>query len=240
MPASKQASSLQQTVDAESHGALTQLRALLSQQDYVPGRRLPSERSLCETLGVTRNALRKALATLEAEGQIWRHVGRGTFVGPNHNAITDDSRLLASQTSPANVMEARLTIEPELARLAALHATIGDIEQMLLCTKRSQAASDWRVYETWDNQLHRAIAEATHNSLLIALFDTLNTVRRTVVWGRLRPRSRSCPGPDHHSHADHLAIVQAIQDRDMDAARINMRSHLETVHRKLLDDSSVS
>ena len=92
--------------------------------------------------------------------------------------------------------------------------------------------------ETWDNQLHRAIAEATHNALLIALFDTLNTVRRTVVWGRLRA-AKPYPPSDHHSHADHEAIVQAIRDRDMDAARNNMRVHLETVQRNLLDDNPV-
>ena len=238
MPLTKQKQLEPQIADIETQGALTQLRALMAQKEYAAGSRLPSERSLCETLGVTRNALRKALATLEAEGQIWRHVGRGTFVGPSNMAIADETKALASQTNPTNVMEARLSIEPELARLAALHATTDDIEHMMSCITRSENATEWRVYETWDNQLHRTIAEATHNALLIALFDTLNTVRRTVVWGRLRA-TKPYPPSDHHSHADHKAIVQAIQDRDMDAARNHMRAHLETVQRNLLDDSPV-
>jgi DNA-binding GntR family transcriptional regulator len=65
--------------DAQS--ALTQLRAYLAQQQRPVNSRLPTERELCRALGVTRTAVRKALATLEAEGQLWRHVGKGTFVG---------------------------------------------------------------------------------------------------------------------------------------------------------------
>ena len=59
--------------------ALSRMRAMIEDGDYPLNSRLPPERSLCETMGVTRAALRKALATLEAEGQIWRHVGKGTF-----------------------------------------------------------------------------------------------------------------------------------------------------------------
>ncbi len=65
--------------DAQS--ALTQLRAYLTQRQLPVNSRLPTERELCRALGVTRTAVRKALATLEAEGQLWRHVGKGTFVG---------------------------------------------------------------------------------------------------------------------------------------------------------------
>lgn len=224
-----------QPAEVEEYGALTQLRALLAQPEYHSGSRLPPERSLCETLGVTRAALRKALAHLEAEGQIWRHVGRGTFVGPGASGTVavEGAKAIAAKTSPADIMEARLALEPELARLAALHATANDFEQMALCIERSKAATEWRVYETWDNRLHKTIAEATHNALLMALADTLTTVRRTVVWGRLRV-AKPCPEPDHHSYAEHDALVQAIRDRDMNLAAHCMRTHLQSVRRNLL------
>ena len=217
----------------EEYGALTQLRAMLAQQEFPPGSRLPAERSLCKTLGVSRSALRKALATLEAEGQIWRHVGQGTFIGSRAAANSAEIGFIAGQTNPAQVMEARLAIEPELARLAALHATANDLAELELCLTRSRAAENWRVYETWDNRLHRTVAEATHNPVLIALFDTLNTVRRTVVWGRLRPNPTK-PASDHHSFAEHEALVQAIRERDMAQAAKAMRAHLESVRRHLL------
>ena len=61
--------------------ALTGLRQYLTEQEFSLNSRLPAERDLSTALGVSRTDLRKALAVLEAEGQIWRHVGRGTFVG---------------------------------------------------------------------------------------------------------------------------------------------------------------
>src|SRR5918993_637939 len=79
-----------------------------------------------------------------------------------------------------------------------------------------------RQYEAWDNRLHRVIGEAAQNVLLLALLDTLNAVRRTVTWGRLRA-NRERPAPDHHSFGEHEAIVAAIEDRDRARAREAMR-----------------
>ncbi len=56
------------------------LRAYIAEGGFEPGMRLPPERELTETLGMTRNALRRALDALEREGALWRHVGKGTFV----------------------------------------------------------------------------------------------------------------------------------------------------------------
>lgn len=217
--------------DAQS--ALTQLRAYLAQQQLPLNSRLPPERELCALLGVTRTALRKALATLEGEGQLWRHVGKGTFVG--HRPVEDltDVRVITSRTNPLEVMRTRQLIEPEIARLAALNATAADVAEMRLCMAKSRAAASWRHYESWDNRLHRVIAESTQNKLLLALFDTLNSVRRAVVWGRLR-HNKPKPDPDHHSFAEHEALVAAIEERDMTRAAEAMRRHLGSVEDKLL------
>lgn len=218
----------------DSAVALTRLQAFLAEKQYPLNSRLPPERSLCAQLGVNRTALRKALAALEAEGQIWRHVGRGTFVGTKPVEDANDVSSISRRTNPTEVMEARLLIEPELARLAALNATPADIAEMMHCIRKTKGAPDWRIYEAWDTKLHRAIAQATHNALLLALFDTLNMVRRATVWGRLRI-ARPNPDPSHHSFAEHDALIDAIANRDMDLAASRMRRHLETVRRKLLN-----
>ncbi|HSM39403.1 MAG TPA: winged helix-turn-helix domain-containing protein, partial [Afifellaceae bacterium] len=61
--------------------ALDAMRSFLADQKLSLNLRLPPERELCKHFGVSRSELRKALAVLESEGQIWRHVGRGTFIG---------------------------------------------------------------------------------------------------------------------------------------------------------------
>ena len=73
----------------------------------------------------------QALAELEADGLIWRHVGRGTFIGARPVLNLADAAYLGELTSPSQVIAARLVIEPELARLAATHATRADLEEIL-------------------------------------------------------------------------------------------------------------
>jgi len=210
-------------------GALVQLRAYITQGDFAVDDRLPSERKLCETLGVARSELRRAFTVLETEGAVWRHVGRGTFVGDGPKLGADTAiAAIAKRTTPREVMHARLLLEPLLCREAAMHATAEHVETLHATAAKSRQARTWREYETLDNGLHRAIAEATQNTPLIAMFDQLNALRRTVVWGRLRQRANQ-PPRDHHSFVEHDSIVEAIEQRDADRAQTDMRRHLQSV-----------
>jgi GntR family transcriptional regulator, uxu operon transcriptional repressor len=212
---------------------LVQLRAWLTRHNFPPDTRLPAERELSEILGVSRGDLRKALATLEAEGQLWRHVGKGTFTGSRAievMSLADIDR----ETNPAEVMRTRLLIEPMIAREAALNATSRHVDALHRCVERTHKATTWRQYETADNELHRCIAEATDNRLLLALFDALNAVRRAVVWGLLR-NNPDRPPPDHHSFAEHDLIIEAIVHRDLDGASHAMYQHLRAVERDLME-----
>jgi len=219
---------------ADGRGALTQLRAYLAQSDLPVNSRLPPERELVDLLGVSRGDLRKALDVLEREGELWRHVGKGTFVGAKPVDELSSLSAIAAKTNPSAVMRTRLLIEPVIAREAALNATADDIAEMRECQRGSREARTWRFYENWDNRLHRTIAQATHNVLLLAMFDTLNTVRRTVVWGQLRPANIR-PAPDHHSYAEHEALVTAIENRNLQEAECAMRTHLIGVAKALLE-----
>lgn len=217
---------------------LVQLRAWLTRSNFPPNTRLPPERELCEQLGVSRTGLRKALAVLEAEGLLWRHVGKGTFTGSRSVKVLSLADI-DRETNPAEVMRTRLLIEPIIAREAALNATHRHIEAMHSCTERTHKATTWRQYETADNELHRCIAEAADNRLLLALFDALNAVRRAVVWGMLRSNADR-PPPDHHSFAEHDRIIAAIERRDLDGAARAMHQHLREVERHLIGEQPMA
>ena len=85
--------------------------------DFAPGDRLPPERELMVSLSMTRTALRKALDKLEHDGQIWRHVGKGTFIA-SQPGTNRSGRLaeLSKQVTPVHMMRARLSLEPAIAR----------------------------------------------------------------------------------------------------------------------------
>src|SRR6476619_4465643 len=97
----------------------------------APGSKLPTERELAKRFSVPRNAVRRTLAQLEAEGSITRHVGRGTFLAGR--APVPGRPDGVAHTSPAELMEARLRIEPALAELVATNATPADFERMETC-----------------------------------------------------------------------------------------------------------
>ena len=219
-----------------SHLLTEALRDLIDSSGYRHNDRLPPERELCERLGTTRNKLRGSLAELEAQGRIWRHVGRGTFVGSRPVLNLQDVTYLRDQMKPEHALDARMAIEPEVSRIAARASNRADHEQMRICAERCRTAEDWRTYEAWDNNLHHAIARATHNQLFQYFFETLNSVRRSLVWGQ--PRQTRRPAPDYSSFTEHDAIVDAIADRDEDRAAEMMRLHLSSVFSRVRPENS--
>lgn len=213
---------------------LSRLRDFLATTSLPDGGRLPPERELADTLDIGRAALRKALATLQAEGMVWRHVGKGTFTGERPIDTVADIKAMVQRTNPLEVMGARIAFEPEVARCAAFNATPSQIAELKNCMLKAQQAPTWRLYEQWDNRLHRQIGEASQNSLLLGLLDTLTAVRRAVNWGRLRDTPVRPPA-DHHSFEEHAKIVEAIADRDGAGAADAMRRHLRSVESHMRD-----
>jgi DNA-binding FadR family transcriptional regulator len=206
---------------------LDDLRSWLAAAQFPSGR-LPPERELAARLGVGRTALRKSLMILESEGWLRRQVGRGTFLTPKaSDGLKLDTAIIASRTSPVQAMEARLILEPEIARCAALAATAEQVAVMRTLNSQMRSVGTWTQYEDLDWQFHGLLSEATGNVLLIEMQRLVNGVRRAVVWGRLSLRP-SGPDPNYHSFAEHDAIIDAIANRDRTAAGGAMRKHLES------------
>ncbi|HEX2827864.1 MAG TPA: FCD domain-containing protein [Burkholderiales bacterium] len=199
----------------------------------APGAKLPTERELARRFAVPRNAVRRTLAQLEAEGAITRHVGRGTFLaGPaphEPGQIATDS---VSHTSPAELMEARLRIEPALAELIVTNATPADFERMELCLDKAERAATLDEFELWDAALHQALATATHNRFVTRILDMVALVRQQSEWGKLKDRIVT-PERRLTYQEEHRAIVAALKARDAARAREAIATHLQHARRNL-------
>lgn len=199
----------------------------------APGARLPTERELARRFAVPRNAVRKTLAQLEAEGSVTRHVGRGTFLasplGFGAGAAEFDS---VANTSPAELMEARLRLEPALAELIATNATPADFERMEVCLERAARALTLDEFELWDAALHQALSAATHNRFVIRVLDMVTAVRQQAEWGKLKDRIVT-PERRIKYQQEHRDIVRALKDRDAERARAYIIAHLQHARRNL-------
>lgn len=198
-----------------------------------PGSRLPTERELAERFALPRNAVRKTLAQLEAEGCITRHVGRGTFLAHAPGTAAEDGWSVGH--SPAELMEARMRIEPALAELIVTHATAADFERMETCLDRAERAATLDEFEMWDAALHEAIASATHNSFVARVLGMATAARQQAEWGKLKDRIVT-PERRLRYQEEHRAIVRALKARDAEQARQAILAHLQHARRNLFGD----
>ncbi len=207
---------------------------LLESGVYPVGAKLPTERALAEQLSLPRNAVRDALAGLEAEGSIVRRVGSGTFVSGTAGAsMSRPAASMAADASPTEIMEGRLLIEPRLAMLAVAHATAADFERMDACNRAAERTDSFGEFERWDAALHQAIAEATHNRLLMELYRAITRARDQADWGELKRRSLTPERRDIYRE-QHRRIVAALRARDGARAEAELVAHLKSVRDDLL------
>lgn len=192
---------------------------------FGPDGRLPPERELSERFSVSRRTLRRALESLEAEALIWRHQGKGTFMGQPPDPTGALAAEIAGETHPLEVMEARLCIEPQLAALCAARANPADVGRMRALAARVVTAPDPDATELWDGALHRLIARTARNRPLLTAFSLLDEIRSKEGWRTLRSRARSAETL-HVTDRQHHAIIDAIAAGAPEAAHALMRDHL--------------
>lgn len=202
---------------------LDRLRTYIDSVLETGASQLPPEPKLADGIGMSRGRLRTLLKRLEAEGTIWRQVGKGTFIGPR---LTDGaSSAWAEGISMGDVMNARQLIEPQLAAQAAIHAKPSDINALTKSIEEMRAAESLFHWKRLDQRLHRQIAEATHNKILLLLYDTLRSHGRSDLELRLEEVLSHEAAPAK-TNAQHEAIASAISSGNPDLAEAAMRIHL--------------
>ncbi|MGV8985867.1 MAG: FadR/GntR family transcriptional regulator [Cypionkella sp.] len=194
---------------------------------------VPNERALSVEYGVARNTIRRAVETLVEEGLVTRHVGRGTLIAqPSPPAKAPDGakdlvqivRNLAG-TSPLDIMNMRLIIEPQAAAAAAANASATELEAIAQAHDIACETTDKTGFEHWDMQFHQRIFTATRNDLLRNLNEILAIIRTQPRIFQIRRRGFTEAGR-LETCRQHQAIVAALNARDTEAAADAMRKHL--------------
>jgi DNA-binding FadR family transcriptional regulator len=212
-----------------------QLRQAIMEGGYAHGEKLPAERQLASAYGASRTTIRTALDQLEIERLVSRRVGAGTFVNFRPQGDTED---IAELTSPLELIEVRLGIEPNMVRLAVLNATARDIERLAAAMARMEPSSgDSESFTLWDEEFHQLIAEATRNPLMVWVYRQINAVRTHSQWNAMKDKVLT-PGRIAEYNQQHTALYEAIRTRDIEAAVAIVTNHLHYARRQLMGANS--
>jgi DNA-binding FadR family transcriptional regulator len=209
----------------------TRLREAILGGRYAHGERLPAERELTEHFGAARGTVREALRRLEEMGLVDRRMGSGTFV--NHRAGPGEEDI-AEHTSPIELVDVRLAIEPEIVRMAVINATARDLKRLEAALVECEAAGgDSEAFSQADEQFHRALAEATRNPLMIWLYGKINDVRGHSQWNAMKGKILTGARIGEYN-TQHRMLFEAVRSRDMDAAVGTIINHLGEAREDLL------
>jgi DNA-binding FadR family transcriptional regulator len=232
-PAVAESTTIVVPVDAARGSAwiADQLRQAIIEGTYKFGQKLPAERQLAEAFNASRTTVRLALDRLEMDKLVARRIGSGTFVSFRHPGETDD---IAEITSPIELIEARLAMEPYMTRLAVLNAAAKDLEKLFeACDLAEAAGNDAQHWTEWDTQFHIRIAEASHNPLMLWIYRRVNEIRAHDQWAAMRDKVLTPQRIADYNH-QHRALAEAIASRDVEGAVAMVTSHLHYARRQLM------
>lgn len=205
--------------------------------DVGVGQRLPSERVLALTYGVSRPTVREAILALEVDGLVEVRQGSGVYVIAS---ATQSGVRAEADVGPFELLEARRAIEGEACALAATRISEAEIEALtaILAEMQSADGEDVERSEEADRRFHMTIATATQNSGMVAAVEMLWAARARSPQYQLMSSKAHAAGvvPLIHEHA---AIIEALRRRDPDAARDAMRDHLNRVLDSLMEATEV-
>lgn len=228
------------------------LLLMIEAQNLTMGARLPAERALCRELQVSRAALREAIGQLIGLGVLESRAGSGTFVRQPLTVATfraSQSPALAEQAEQQNdtqnadplyrldVYEARLVLEAGTAWYAAQRATPADIDHIRGAYNRLaefQRQGDTEQAAHADAQFHLAIAQASHNLVLLELMHNLfERLQHNVVTARRKIYTQTYEFDK--LHAQHFAILAHVSDGEPQAAREAICEHIGFVNQQITD-----
>lgn len=205
-----------------------ELVRLIQTGGLAEGSHLPPERDLMQRFGVSRAAVREAIAALANRGLLQTRLGHRPIVSKPDYAVAIGrlgdlvGHLVEDRTGVANLFESRIFLEAALARHAARHARRDDIADLRLALAANRAAiGDPARFDATDVAFHAILYRIPGNPIFPAVH------KAYVDWLVSHWRAmRRGPEIDRMNHAGHQAILDAIEMRDPEGAEEALRRHL--------------
>lgn len=199
-----------------------------------PGDKLPAERELAEMLGVSRSSIRDAMRRLQLIGLVEPRQGAGTVVREisSETLVSPLANVIAQKKHTVNeLLDFRIMIEPPLAARAAEHASAEQVAKMdEILTRQARLLQAGHLAVEEDAEFHYTIAQASGNSVMLKVLDTVMDMLRET-----RSLTLQTEGRPAKSLAGHKRILAAIKKKDAAAAEAAMRQHISDVGRIVND-----
>jgi DNA-binding FadR family transcriptional regulator len=201
------------------------LRAMVHSGEWPLHQRIPSETELMAGLGVSRGTLREGIKALAHSGMLEVRRGDGTYVRAT-SEMSGAARRMYQDHSEEHILEVRLGLDTQAARLAARNATADDVSALrALLTARDEAwsAGDYEAWAQADWGFHERVAQASGNPLLHELYVSFGAAFHQDL---LKQQRR--PGFDGRPHEGHDVLVDAIERQDGEAAVATVNRNLNS------------
>ncbi|MFR9731264.1 FadR/GntR family transcriptional regulator [Saccharopolyspora sp. MS10] len=190
---------------------IAQMRSLVSAGEWPLGERIPTETELVTALGVGRNTVREAVRALAHAGLLEVRQGDGTFVRATNELSGAVRRLCGSELR--RILEVRRALEVEAARLAAAARTEDDLAELdTLLTARDEAVErlDRGTVVSADTRFHLRLVAASHNPLLVGLYEGISEAVQSSVATTFDPGSVT--------QVSHTALLEAVRSGEAELA----------------------
>jgi GntR family transcriptional regulator, transcriptional repressor for pyruvate dehydrogenase complex len=201
--------------------------ALISSGAFRAGQKLPAERSLCQRFTVSRGTLRKALSQLEKLGLVTIKANSGAWVR-DHSPADLPERFLPpgfERVTLEDVIVARKAIETAAMTLACERITAAGLAALRrLLAKMANAVDDLPRFLALDMEFHQAVIRSTRNMVLVTAFDAIYEYHR---YSQVMTSQQA--GEELHALEFHRRILQALEQRDVEACRAIANLHLDAL-----------
>lgn len=210
---------------------IQQIKMEIKNGNLKSGERLPSERELSDQLGVSRTSIREAVKALSFSGYLKVIQGKGTYILDTANKYNDVVDLFSelSNYSLDYLMETRIMLESEFARIAALNANEDEISLIENIFKEIVNSKDLNSFFVKDLEFHLTIADATHNPIMSGLMK--------IITEMLYKETRKIISVSKYTRKNTIEItrklVRAIKQRNALEAKKLMADHIRDIKTSL-------